>query len=195
MSNYPHIGFDLDGTIIDHSQNILQLADGFGISLNLNDTPSEVFKDKVDKDLYLRIRDSVYGDYEVAKSSNIFNGFINILHELSHKKVKFYIVSCRKTKESRLVAKKFLQLNDLWPKYFNDNNVSFVDKERYKAEYIQKHDIGIYIDDKPSVLHMIDVDVRKYLFDPMNVYLESDEYVRIRSWDEFEIKVEDISSL
>ena len=183
MANSKHkiIGFDLDGVILDHTENKIKLANQFGWELTPAQTTSGIIKNIMPKSDVHKLQLALYDDPAISLRSPVMKGVKKILLQVKNK-YSYFLVSRRKNPEQAI---KILQLKGLWPKFFNEVNSFFVLKPIDKNRVGKKLGITHYIDDEPRVLDKLDDIKNKILFDPHNSYPHITDFVRIKSWKEF----------
>jgi len=60
------IGFDFDGTIIDHTQNKILIARQYGFEIQSAQTPSRRLKKIVSEPVYRQIQNEIYGSLTLS---------------------------------------------------------------------------------------------------------------------------------
>lgn len=176
------IGLDLDGVIIDHTENRLALARRFGYNLEPKETSSDVFKTKIPEETRDEIDKFLYDDPVSALTPPTMAGAREGLDFLKKKRVPYYLISRRKTADPAI---SLLFKRNLWPNYFNETNAFFANTPEEKNQKAKELGISVYVDDQPSVIEKL-VDVpAKFLFDNHRVYEESANYKKVHSWGEF----------
>src|SRR3989344_8518221 len=178
----PIVGFDMDGVILNNSEQKIKIAKTFGFNIKLHHTPGEVLKTLMPQILYKKLQQILYDNPEVALSVPLMKGVKGVLDDLRKTKIPCFLISRRKIPE---VAIKILYKHDLWPKYFNENNSYFVDKPKDKNMRAAKLNITHYIDDELKVINVLSSVPNKFLFDQFNVFKTADHYTKIKSWSEF----------
>ena len=175
------IGFDLDGVIIDHTQNKIRVAKELGVLLDILETPSDILNGKLERKVTEQIDKMIYDEPRIALTPPLFPGAKAAISQIS-KLWPYFLISRRTANDSAI---KLLKTRGLWPKYFNDGNAFFVATKEDKDKKAIELGINIYMDDQPSVLEkMINVPHR-VLLDPLGVYQNSGYYKKISSWREF----------
>lgn len=175
------IGFDMDGVIIDHTQNKIAVARKFGIELVLHETPSDIMREKIETELRRKIQQAIYDDPDIALSPPLMDGAARGIEFVKKNKIQYFLISRRK---NPAIAVELLQIHGLWPAYFDQSNTFFVLGPVEKNEKAQSMGITHYIDDELGVIDVL-VDVpNKFLFDPHNALPNADHYSRISSWGE-----------
>lgn len=192
LTNKKIIGLDLDGVIIDHTENRIALAKKFGYSLTPEETVSDIIKKKLPKNTYQKMKSLIYDDPVIGTSSPFVTGAENGLKYLREQKVSHYVISRRDPFD---MAIKLLQKRSSWPAYLNEKNVFFVKSTKEKNDMAKELGIDIYLDDQPSVIDAL-VDVpRTFLFDPLRAYskrAEYNSYKKVHSWPEFISKLKSL---
>jgi len=179
LSNKKVIGFDLDGVILDHSQQKQKLAKRFGYEVELTETPSSIFYKRIeDKDKYREIRSILYDDPIEAFLSPLMSGALDGLKMVKDSGTPFYLISRRK-KEDRAIE--LLKDKNLWPSLFNEENTFFVLEPIDKEIKAKELSITHYIDDEAQILSLLNSVKNKYLFDQFGVYDDS-QYDLVKNW-------------
>lgn len=175
------IGFDLDGVIIDHTQNKLRVAKDLGVLLDIMETPTDILNSRLEHDVMKQIDKIIYDEPRVALTPPLFNGAKAAISHVS-RLWPYFLISRRTLNECVI---QLLIARGLWPKYFNEKNAFFVQTKEDKNLKAKELGVNIYIDDQPSVLEKM-LDIRhKMLLDPLNVYPDHGDYKRVLSWREF----------
>ncbi|HEY4521886.1 MAG TPA: hypothetical protein VJH05_01965 [Candidatus Paceibacterota bacterium] len=173
------IGFDFDGVIIDHTLTKIKLAADFGFEIQPKDTPPEILKNILSKDVLEKFKKNLY--YNLHQESFLMNGVLDTLNKITTKDLPFFLISRR---HQTSTAVEILIKNKLWPQYFNKSNSFFVVEKEDKD--IKAKELGIthYFDDEISVLEKLKNVSNKFLFDTHNVFPESELYTKVSSWEE-----------
>lgn len=184
MQPYPKIiGLDLDGVIIDHTENKLAVSRSFGVNLKREETVSDVMDKKIEPEIYKKIQKMLYNDPAVAYKAALMPGAKEGLAYLTARKFPYFLISRRESRES---AVELLKIHGLWPKYFSAVNAFFVKTKKDKEAVSKRLGVTHFIDDQPSVLSEIVSVKNKFLFDHLGVYGGADEsYVKLDSWPNF----------
>ncbi len=180
--NQKVIGFDLDGVIIDHTENRLKLAKKLGFDLEPRQTHPEVIGGFIPEGALEEMRNQLYHDPSIALSAPLMPGVMEILEQILGGARPIFLISRRKKPD---IAARLLERYGIWPKYFNEKNAFFVSRPEDKN--IKAAELGVthYIDDELKVLQKLD-DVRhRFLFDQFQIQKESEFYKKIASWEEF----------
>jgi len=177
------IGLDLDGVIIDHSKNKIKFAKEFGFKLKRQETSSEVMKTKLPLKIYKIIQKKIYNNLENSLQSPLYKGVKTALNYLKKESCPYFLISRRKNKR---IAVQLLRQKELWPRFFNKNNVFFVKKDEDKNIFVKKLKINLYLDDKIEVLDKLSSISHKLLFNPLKTYNQNEvSYKLINSWPQF----------
>jgi len=180
--NISVLGFDLDGVILDHTKNKVQLASKLGIKISADKTPSEIIKKHMPGKIYDNFQKILYYDPEISRSSPVMPGLKNTLAKIKASGLNFFLISRRRNPDKTV---RLMRYHKIWPEYFNEKNTFFVGNKEDKNARARKLKITHYIDDEITVLNLL-VSVRnKFLFDNLNVFKNSKKYTRIKSWTEF----------
>ena len=176
-----NIGLDLNGVIIDHTQNIIKAGASLGFELNEEDTQSEALKVILTVEKYKELKNIIFDN--MTKDSVPMILSIKTIKSLS-KKYSLFIIS----QQDETGSKKTLN----WLEKYNifniipKENVIFVKKPVDKNVWCKKLDIETYLDDKISVLDLLSYPKNKILFNPFKI-LNKSNYTEISSWEEFPI--------
>ena len=176
------LGLDLDGVILDHSQNKIQLAKEIGVNLDVLETPSDIMAKKIEENAFRALQRKLYDDASLAKKTPLIARAKEGLHYLKSMGLPFVLISRRKASECAIISLKY---HGLWPEYFNETNAFFVSEKKDKD--IKAKSIGIthFVDDEPSVIYELKSVSEKFLFDPLLAYSDlSGDFHKIKSWDE-----------
>jgi phosphoglycolate phosphatase-like HAD superfamily hydrolase len=177
-----HIGFDLDGVLIDHSKVKVDLAAQIGVAVPPMRTNAAFFADYFQKPAYRELQDRLYSDPIISLRAPLMAGALGTLDGLQEAGVRFTLVSRRR---EPIWAKRVLKHHGLWPTYFAEANTFFVLKPEEKNQVALRVGITHYIDDEVRILkHLLDVP-NHFLMDPYSVFPPSDEYTTVRSHREF----------
>jgi hypothetical protein len=177
------IGLDLDGVIIDHTENRLTLARSFGFKLTKPETPSDIMKLKLPEQIYKTIQLCLYDDPKYALTPPLVNGSKTSLKTLCRAGHQLYLVSRRQRPE---IAIELLKRRGLWPIYFNETNVFFVKNSEEKNRKAGELHIKTYLDDQPSVLAKLLSVTNKFLLDPHRAHdFHRHHLTVVNSWKEF----------
>lgn len=173
------IGLDLDGVIIDHSERKLRLAEEFGIAIAPEQTPSDIFKRLIPRDIYNQIEPLLYDHPEAHRLSPLMEGAKDGLEKIKNI-APYFLISRRKIKETAINA---LCFHGLWPDFFNVKNTFFVIHPEEKN--IKARELGVthYVDDQPTVLDCLFDVPNKFLFDKFDVFSNKGG-MRIKNWSD-----------
>lgn len=176
-----HIGFDLDGVLIDHTTNKQKIAAQFGVTLTAQQTPSGVFQSHISQDIKTAVESSVYENSDMTQAPALMAGAAEFLERVRLAGISYTLISRRR---DHAIAKRLLDHRGLHPYYFQEENTFFVpDKPSKNTKAIE---VGVthYIDDEPDVLEHLTGVAHKFLFDPHSVWPDSTTYVRVTSWQQ-----------
>ncbi|MBI2669976.1 MAG: hypothetical protein HYX20_02455 [Candidatus Yanofskybacteria bacterium] len=174
------IGFDLDGVILNHTPNKLNLAKSFGWKLSPEQTHSEIIRTIMPKHALDQLKLTLYDDPEVSLKSPVTRGARSTLSEIKNK-YSYFLISRRKKPE---IAIRILKIKKLWPEFFNENNTFFVSKPKDKNKIGKKLGITHYVDDELRVLEKLTDIKNKILFDPYNSFPYATNFIKVKSWKE-----------
>ena len=175
------IGLDLDGTILDHSENKIRLAREYGFELKPEQTVSGQFAKFVPRNVKDEIQNRLYTDPSVNIYTKLMPGALATLRKIKASGQPYYLISKRQTEVIVPILKRFY----LWPELFNETNATFVDDMEHKVAPARELGITHYVDDHiTTITGLLDFIPHKYLFDPYNVLPDNPAYERIHSWQE-----------
>lgn len=185
LTNTKIIGLDMDGVIIDHTENRIRFAKEFGFSLAPEEAASDIMRKKIPRDTYEKIQKLLYDDPTTGLSLPLVSGAKSSVELLRQSEILYYLISRRGNPQ---IGRALLQKRGLWPELFNEKNTFFVKTIEDKNDKARELGVTIYLDDQPSVLDAL-VDIpQKFLFDPLYAYAKHSEhaqYNKIHSWDKF----------
>ena len=182
-SNTIHIGFDLDGTLIDHAANKQAAAAQYGIVLTLAQTVSGVFQSHIPEGIKPAVEHAVYDDPQAGQRAILMPGAIRFLQCAASRRLPCTLISRRRNPDG---AWAMLRHHGLSPDYFQEGNTFFVPDKPSKNTRAIQAGITHYIDDEPDVLGHLTAVPHKFLFDPYDVWPDSAAYARVCSWAELE---------
>lgn len=158
-----HIGFDLDGVLVDHTTWKQLLARKFGYVLTAAQTTSDAMKRIVADHHRREIQNLIYQDDRYALSPSLMPGARELLTALQTRAVRFTLVSRRHDPD---LARLLLEKLGLRPGYFTDANTVFVGSIAEKADACSRHGVTHYLDDETGVLSALAAVPNRYLMDP-----------------------------
>ncbi len=175
------VGFDLDGVIIDHTQNKMIIASRYGIALRPEDTHSEKMSALFSSEIYHQIQQQIYDDTDEALSAPLMKGAYSVLARLREQHIPFYLISRRK---KPIHAIHLLERRELWGEYFTPENVFFVQEPEDKD--LVARDLGVthYIDDESRVLNVMPSVTDRILYDARDLFPETGTYLRVQNWSQ-----------
>lgn len=171
----------MDGVVIDHAGAKIRLAAEYGFALKPQETPSEILKNIIPKNVLSEIKHRLYESPEIIFTAPLMQGAMDALRALRDNGIPFFLVSRRNPE----IAKKILKYHKLWPKFFNENNTGFVVRSEDKAAETARFEINCFLDDEMKVLHALPEINNKFLFDPYNVLEKNPAYIKVGNWQEF----------
>lgn len=183
-SNKFVVGFDLDGVIIDHTQNKMIIAARYGITLSGPDTHSQKMIELIPHELYREIQEQLYDDTDEALSAPLMEGAYSGLAKLREQKIPYFLISRRK---KPIHAIHLLERRELWGEYFTPENTFFVEKPEEKDIVARQLGVTHFIDDESRVLAVMPSVETRILFDVRELFVEKDEYEHVKSWSELAV--------
>lgn len=185
------IGFDMDGVILDHTQNKLLLARKLNLNLKKEETPTDLIKTLIPSSNYPKFQSDLYDNPKFKYSCPLMPGTKQVLEKLIKNKTPYFLVSRRKKPTG---ATNILKRHGLWPKYFNKTNAFFVLTSKDKNTKSKELGITHYFDDQHTILNELVSVKNKFLFDHLDVFKnpspfgkvrgKNSPYRRVKSWKE-----------
>ncbi len=175
---------DLDGTIIDHTENKIAAAQREGIHLTSEQVSSETLRATVKKEIRERIQGHVYE--EATLSAKPIEGAKEVIESFVKNNGPVYIISARSTKSSEEYAREWLRRN---LPAIKQEHVFFVQRGEEKDEVASQLGADFYIDDKEIVLDHLPSVRHKFLFYPFNESANT-KYEVVRKWEEVPAKLD-----
>lgn len=175
------VGFDLDGVIIDHTQNKMRIAQRYGIALRPEDTHSERMAGLFAPEIYREIQEQMYDDTDEALSAPLMEGAFGALASLKEHRIPYFLISRRK---KPIHALHLIERRGLWGKYFSAANTFFVEHMEDKDPVARKLGVTHFIDDEQRVLRLMPSVPTRVLFDSRDLFSDAAELRRVKSWSE-----------
>lgn len=175
------VGFDLDGVIIDHTQNKMRIAARYGVVLRPEDTHSERMAALFSHDIYCEIQKQMYDDTDEALSAPLMEGAFGGLASLREHEIPFFLISRRKTPINVL---HLIERCGLWGEYFTPENTFFVEKPEDKDPVAQRLGVTHFIDDEMKVLRVMPSVSNRILFDVRDLFEGTLDFERVKNWSE-----------
>ena len=180
VDNKKIIGFDMDGVILDHTENKLLLAEKLNFSLKREETPSDIIKKLMPPKTYSKFQVNLNDNSKFIYLCATMPGVKQVLDGMIKSGTPYFLVSRRK---KPLIAIRVLKYHGLWPKYFNKKNAFFVLTPEDKNLKAKELGITHYFDDQCSVLEKLVSVKNRFLFDHLDVFKNS-PMRRVKSWKE-----------
>jgi len=158
-----HIGFDMDGVLVDHTEWKQILARRYGYTLTAAQTTSDAMRAIVADEHRSEIQRLLYQDDRYALSPALMPGARELLEELTHTGIRFSLISRRRDHD---LARLLLEKHRLRPVFFSDVNTVFVGSVQEKADACARLGVTHYIDDEVQVLRALQSVPHRYLMDP-----------------------------
>lgn len=176
------IGLDLDGVILDHSLNKIELARQLGYAISLAETPSDIMETKIDPAAYSSLKAKLYDDAKLARRVPLITGAKKGLHYIKSTGIPYVLITRRKTSECALIS---LKLHGLWPDYFDSSNTFFVVEKKDKDLKAKAIGVTHFVDDEPSIVAELASVPHRFLFDPLQAYANlKGDFHKVQSWEE-----------
>lgn len=177
------VGFDLDGVIIDHTQNKMIIAARYGVTLSPEETHSQKMIELFPNAIYREMQEQMYDDTDEALSAPLMEGAYSGLAKLREERIPYFLISRRK---KPIHAIHLLERRELWGTYFTPENTFFVEKPEEKDVVARQLGVTHFIDDESRVLEVMPSVRTRILFDVRELFNKKDEYVHVKSWSELE---------
>jgi len=176
------IGLDLDGVILDHTENRIRLAKQLGFEVLPQETPVDILVKKIGIAAYQQMKKMLYENANLARSIPLMPGAKKGLHYLKTIGMPYVLISRRHPPDAAFVS---LKVHGLWPDYFETTNAFFVVEKKDKDIKAKALGVTHFVDDEPSVIvELASVPVR-FLFDPLGAYSEIPAgSAKVSSWAE-----------
>lgn len=181
--SYPpkkHIGLDLDGVIIDHTDLKIQLSAERGFLIGPKETPSDILKTLLPGHVYEELQRHLYEHLDIALSAPLMPGALEGLRAIAESDVPYALISARGRNHAPAIE--LLKKHGLWGTIFKEPNTYFVQFSRDKEKCVQTLGISHYVDDTMEVLNTLPSVPNKILFDYLDVFSTA-AYLRATSWD------------
>jgi phosphoglycolate phosphatase-like HAD superfamily hydrolase len=175
------VGFDLDGVIVDHTQNKIVIAARYGITLSGPQTHSQKMIALIPQKLYREIQEQLYDDTDEALSAPLMEGAYSGLAKLRELGIPYFLISRRK---KPVHAIHLLERRELWGEYFTPENTFFVEKPKEKDVVARQLGVTHFVDDESHVLEVMTSVKTRILYDARSLFEGTDGYVHVKSWSE-----------
>ena len=175
------VGFDLDGVIIDHTQNKIRIASRYGITLRPEETHAEVMAQHFTPEIYQEIKAQLYNSTPEALDAPLMEGAYDTLARLREDGVPYFLVSMQK---NPMHASHLLLERGLWGNVFTPENTFFAKNKEEKHEIARGLGVTHFIDDEPSVLACMTTIPNRILFDARSLFPDTKGVLRVKNWSE-----------
>jgi len=184
------IGFDLDGVIIDHTQNKILVAAEYGFKIQPWQIASQYLKHIIPPEIYHQLQDKIYGP--LTLSAPIITGALTVLSEMKNM-AGLFLISRRQSPLFRTTARKWLKTN--LPGIFSAEKIFFVATDADKNAICKKLDIEAFFDDRLSVLGQLTSVAGRYWFNQHEApgQVCPTGITEIKSWSNFLLKMKRLS--
>ena len=181
MNTNKTIGFDLDGVIVDHTDLKIKLAKGKGFELTPKETHSNIIRKILPSDILKDIQNEIY-----CKNNDqpLLVGAFETIKKIKENNIRYFLISRRRTGDAKERALEVMKNRGLWPEYFNEKNVYFVETPEKKNETAKKLGVTHYIDDEIDVLEIMKNVPNRFLFDSFDNFKNNSEFKRLVNWKE-----------
>lgn len=178
-----NIGLDLDGVIIDHTQNKIKVAKSLGFNIKKEETQSEILKTILPKEKYKKLQEIIYSEKTLESPPVTLS--LEILKKLTkNNDYNFFTISRRKKRKQDVISgQQWLEKYQVF-KIIPEKNVFFVTEEKDKNIYCRKLKIKVYLDDKIKALKFIPSVPYRVLFNPYK-NSNNEDFLEIKFWKEF----------
>ncbi len=177
------IGLDLDGVIVDNTENKIKFAKKLGFNLKPEETPADFIEKVLPVEALEELRKFLYRNSETALQASLIPGAKLGLDFIKKENLPYFLISRRKDPE---IAKALLKKHGLWPAFFNEENAFFVAEPEEKNIKAIELGVNVYVDDQPSVLEKLSGVSNRILFDRFGKFGDLPfEHIKVSSWKEF----------
>lgn len=176
------IASDLDGTIIDHTDNKIEVARKYGYDLSARDSASQAMEHAITQEDYRNILSEIYG--KLSRHAIYMPGVYAAITQLDKRFGPVRIISRRSDRErGRDYARSWIRQHLIPP--LKEENLFFVDIDEEKDEIAKKFDVNVYIDDREDTLDKMPSVQHRFLFYPDENEDIICKYPIVRTWEEF----------
>jgi hypothetical protein len=176
-----HIGFDMDGVLVDHTEWKIILARRFGYRLTAAQTASDQMRAHVADEHRGEIQRMLYQDDTYALAASLTPGARELLTSLRNAGIRCTLISRRRDHD---LARLLLEKHHLRPDFFDDTNTHFVSSVQDKADACTRLGVTHYIDDEAGVLSALTSVTHRFLMDPYGVAPDA-PWTRVSTLAEF----------
>ncbi len=177
----PIIGFDLDGVIIDHTQNKLMFAHRVGVELRPDETHAEIMGHFMTPEQYSELKWQIYDHSPEALEAPLMEGAFHALTRLTEAHVPLVLVSLQK---NPMHAVDLLERHGLWGTVFTADNTFFAKDKSEKHRIARALAVTHFVDDEPSVLDAMTSIPERILFDTRSLFPHHQGVTRVSGWAE-----------
>ena len=175
------VGVDLDGVIIDHTQNKIRFAKRYGIDLTPERTHAEFMEWYVDPERYKEIKGQIYEHSPEALEAPLMEGAFDALARMKERGVTVYLISLQK---NPMHALHLIEERGLWGKYFTPENTYFAGDKEEKHHIALSLGVTHFVDDEPNVLDIMEHIPKRILFDNRSLFGRETDFLRARNWND-----------
>jgi phosphoglycolate phosphatase-like HAD superfamily hydrolase len=174
------VGFDLDGVIIDHTQNKLTFAHRVGVDLQPSQTHAEVMGQYMTPDQYSELKWQIYDHSPEALEAPLMEGAYYALKRLKEADVPIVLVSLQK---NPMHAVDLLDRHGLWGSIFTADNTFFAKDKEEKHRIARALLVTHFVDDEPGVLDSMVSIPERILFDTRALFPHHPGVTVVSGWD------------
>lgn len=175
------VGCDLDGVIIDHTQNKIRFAERYSVALTPPQTHAEMMGWYISPDTYKEIKGQIYEHSPEALEAPLMAGAFNALAHLRERGVMVYLISLQK---SPMHALHLIEKRGLWGTYFTPENTFFAGNREEKHHIAASLGVTHFIDDEPNVLDIMESIPTRILFDTRSLFRNEAEFLHAKNWSD-----------
>ena len=173
------VGFDLDGVIVDHTENKIALARSYGVSLTPDQTHSEVLSAHMRHEDYIALQNQLYDGSTVALSAPLLAGARETLTLLRERNIPFVLISRRRNPENAIAL---LEARGLWGDLFTPENTFFVESPEAKNVVGVREGVTHFFDDERRVLRAMPDIPERFLVDSLHLFDDESQFPRMFDW-------------
>ncbi len=164
------IGFDIDGTLVDHADAKIAFAALHGITLLPEETPSDIMKSRFPKELVRDMQRYIYESVEGGTKQPLMPGAKEALTTLREREIPFFFISRRRGDESKKNALTILERNGILDRYIGKEKIIFLPTIEEKAAAAHERGITHFLDDEVKALEAMTLVSHRIFFDQFDIF-------------------------
>jgi hypothetical protein len=164
------IGFDIDGTLVDHADAKIAFAASRGIALPPEETPSDIMKSRFPKELVRDMQRYIYESTEGGTGQPLMPGVKETLVALRENEIPFFFISRRRGDKSKKNAFIILERNGILGRYINKEKIIFLPTIGEKAAAAHERGVTHFLDDEVKALKAMSLVSHRIFFDQFDIF-------------------------